>query len=115
MAGQLIASLVISLLLTCIIELTAAFIMGPSDKKSMLLVLLVNTLTNPVVVLLNFLNREYFGLPTAAVVAVLEIAAVITEGFCYKTFDEKRRRPYLCSLIFNAVSYCTGIVINFLI
>ena len=76
--------------------------------RDVLLVVLVNVLTNPAVVLLYWLAMWYTGLPRIAVIVVLEISAVLIEGRHYRMRSRDLRRPMLFSIAANALSYGIG-------
>ena len=103
-----------ALLLTIIIECVFAFIFGLRNKRNFLIVMLVNIMTNPIVVsvpvlVLVKLGRKYV-FPS---LMILEVLAVLSEGFVYKkTLDFKKINPYLFSFILNVISYIIGEVIN---
>ncbi len=99
-------SLAISLLLTLLFEVSFALVCGIRTGKGILLTVLVNTLTNPVVVLLHW----FF--PQVWVTAALEIAAVLVEGGIYKLCSDSIRRPFLYALAINAFSYFCGLGLN---
>jgi len=93
----------ISLLLTLAIELLIALIWGIRGRRKILLVLLVNILTNPAAVLLCWL-----GIPQLPV----ELAVVLTEALIYKDPAWNIRRPVLLAVVCNAISWGTGILIQ---
>ena len=102
------------LIITIVIELIVALIIGVRDKKDILNVVLVNILTNPVVVsfpifvfLLRGETARWITLVT------LEILTVIVEGFVYyKFFKYRKLNGFLVSLILNLASYGIGELIN---
>ena len=107
----------ISLALTLATELAIAFLFGLRTRKNMLLVVLVNVLTNPPAVLCNWLCRLY--LPhynRVPVQLVIEAAVVIVEAFVYCRFarDEQRqiKRPVLLALTANGCSWLLGLLIG---
>ena len=69
---------------------------------------LVNCLTNPVVVTLH----SFF--PAPAVTAALELGAVVTEALLYRAWGRNVYRPWLFALLVNAFSYFLGVLINHL-
>ena len=105
--------MLICLLLTIIFEIVIGLIIGIRDKKDILNIVLVNMLTNPLVT----------SIPTALVffvstlvsnisLVILEILAVVIEGFIYKrVLKYKRINPYLVSLILNIGSYLLGLIV----
>ena len=110
MLPTLFLTLGISLLLTLLLEgLFAFFLGGIRSLRGLLLTVLVNMLTNPPVVL------TYTLFPSLPVKLALEVAAVLVEGFVYKTCSEEIRRPFLYALCINAFSFLTGELINLLL
>jgi len=107
---QLISVFVFSLSLTLILELGFALCWGLRQKHDFTVVILVNILTNPVVVLL------YHTVPHAKdFVLFLELGAVLVEAFCYHFCSVTLRKPVLFSMCANLFSYGTGCVINLLV
>lgn len=109
--------MVISLSLTIVIECFLAFLFGVRKKSDYGLIVLVNILTNPLVVSISFFTAIRFGTYTKRnVVFFLELFAVIAEGFIYKRMlDYKKLKSYLFSILLNGASYFWGIIINALI
>lgn len=101
------------LILTILIEGAAALILG-YRKTDLLFTVLVNIMTNPVVVVSTFLVGFFFGNKVRMPVEIAaEILVVIVEGFVYyKVMDRKKINPFLLSLILNGISYGMGFVIN---
>lgn len=112
MIEALIISLVVSLLLTLVLECGFFFIVGKSDKKDLLLLVLVNVLTNPLVVLTFWLIQSYTYWNAYIVLVVLEVLAVVVEGGYYKKFGESFKRPFLFALAANAFSFLSGLLIQ---
>ena len=117
MNQTLVTSLVLSLLLTIALEMGFFLLVGKlftskHDKKNILLVILVNVLTNPVVVLLYWLTALYTDWNTVIVLIPLELFAVSAEGFYYKKYSGSFRHPYLFSIAANIFSFGTGILIQ---
>jgi hypothetical protein len=102
------------LILTIVIELIFAIILGIRDKKDILNVILVQVLTNPIVVTIPYLIYIEFGyIPYKVSIYILEVLAVLIEGFVYsKTLKYKKINPYLFSFLLNLFSYSLGLVIN---
>lgn len=104
-----------SLALTVVIELAVAFLLGMRTGKDMLLVALVNLLTNPPAVLCNWLCSlylpEYRGIP---VQFAIEAAVVAAEALIYHIFAADRRwtirRPVRLSLVCNGCSWLLGLL-----
>lgn len=102
------------LLLTIIIELSIALLLKVRDKKDILNIILVNIITNPVVVMSQILLYLYFGYKIEVIgVIILEILVVPIEGLIYKkVLNYKSINPILLSLILNASSLIIGLIIN---
>ena len=100
--------------LTIIMELTLAIILGIRNKKDILTVILVQIVTNPIVVTIPYLIYLYCGYTQYKIsIYVLEILTVIVEGFIYfKTLKHRKINPFLLALILNLFSYLLGEVIN---
>lgn len=103
------------LILTVLIETIVAFILG-YRKKDLLNVVLVNIITNPIVVTIPvFFNVKYGIMPRHISLLVLEILTLLGEGFIYHKYLSRRKiNPYLLSLILNFSSYIIGVIINYL-
>lgn len=106
-------SLGVSLGLTLAFELPFATLWG-LRKRDLTLCALVNLLTNPLVVVCTLLWRAYVPHPDWPLLAALETAAVVAEGLLYRDLGERIRRPMLFSLCANALSYGSGLLVNFL-
>ena len=98
---------------TIVIELIMSLLLGIRNKKDILNVILVNIMTNPVVVsILMYITYNRLFNTTISII-ILEILVILTEGFTYKkvlTFD--KINPYVLSLILNISSYFIGGLLN---
>lgn len=108
----LLYTLFISLLLTIVFELLFFILIGIRDRKNMLLVCLVNIITNPPVVLSYYLITTYTNINNSYVKIILELAAILTESYYYKTYALKLKHPYLIAISANIVSFTIGEMIN---
>jgi len=106
--------MLVSLSCTIILECSAAALLRVRYRKDFLNILLVNVLTNPIVVSVSFAANVFGGLKIRAVSLVfLELFAFLCEALIYrKTLSYKKINPFLISLILNCTSYFLGIVIN---
>ena len=109
---ELIVALALSLIMTLVLEIGFFFVTGKRNKKDFLLVVLVNVLTNPIVVLLYWLAYLYTNWNMTIVIIPLEISAVLTEGFFYMKYAQSIKRPFIFSITANAFSYFLGILIQ---
>lgn len=102
------------LLLTIIIELIIALIIGIRDKKDIINVILVNVITNPIVVLLPIIVYIKFGYTFEKIsLYILEVLTVLLEGLIYKkVLKYKKINPFLISLILNLASFLIGELLN---
>lgn len=113
----MIESLIISLICTIIIEIIISFIIGIRNKKDLLVIVLANTSTNPIVVyianLISLFNNVilYWG-----IAIILESIVVIVE---YKIIENyvinKKTKALFLSLINNTISFAIGVFINIFI
>ncbi len=104
------------LILTIIIEVIVGIILGIRNKKDILNVILVNVVTNPIVVSFPILIYLLFGYNYEMLsLYILEIVTLFVEGFIYKkVLIYKKTNPFLISLILNLSSYLIGELINYL-
>ena len=110
----MIISLIISLILTIIIESSVSFIIGIRDKEDLKVVLWVNILTNPIVVYIaNCLKLLNNNVAYNIVVVIMEILVIIVECIVYKKYlDYKKKSPLLISSLNNIISFSLGIIIS---
>jgi len=106
----LFGALASALVLTLSLELMFSLFWG-LRKKELLLVVLMNILTNPAANLLYW-GAYLAGWNTPLFVLALEIAVVITEGFCLRDIIQ---HPWRFAFFVNLFSYGTGELIKFLI
>lgn len=90
----------LSLGLTLLLELPMAYLWGLRGRD-LITVLAANVMTNPLAVALYLC-----GLPQVPI----ELGVVIAEGFAYSLHFEKR--PWLLSLVSNALSWGIGLLLN---
>lgn len=109
--------MIVSLLATLMIEIVVALCLGIRDKKDLINVLIVNVMTNPLVVSIAFMVNLRHGLMMKRIaMIILEFLALIGEGFVYKrVLEYKKINGYLVSLILNVTSYLLGIIVNMVI
>jgi hypothetical protein len=112
MNRELLIALAISLALTLVFEMSFFYIVGKRNKKDLLLVIMVNVLTNPVVVLLYWLAYFYTNWNTVIVLIPLEAFAVLTEGYYYRKYGQGFKRPFLFSFAANAFSFTLGFLVQ---
>jgi len=115
MIQALLTALTISLMLTLVLEAGFFLLTGKRDKKDLLLVLLVNVLTNPVVVLSYWLVLLLTEWNAIIAFIPLELFAVLVEGYYYKKYGRDFKHPYLFSLTANMLSFWMGVLIQYLV
>ena len=106
----LLPTLGISLALTLILESVFALIWNIKGKRDWLLLLLVNVVTNPIVVTLHFCVSSRWSF-----VLLLEVSAVLAEWLAYRKWGKTIRPALLFSLCANCFSYFSGLLLNYFI
>ena len=103
-----------SLILTVIIEVLVALIIGIRGKKDILNVILVNLITNPIVNVTIITINIYVGLLARNITLyILEILVLLIEALIYrKVLNYKKINWFLVSLILNLSSFGIGELIN---
>ena len=112
----MIRSLIVSLTLTLIIELTVSVILGIREKEDIKIVFLANVFTNPIVVYISncVLYFRLFNI-YFIVVAILEIFALVAEFWIYKKHLKYNKiSPFKLSLIANCCSFGIGLFFSLL-
>ena len=112
MLVDLLRSLLCSLTLTLALELGAALLLGVRARKDLLLIFLVNVLTNPPLVLTLDLVYLAQGMPPWYLIAALELSAVGVEALLFRRrLLYARISPLLLSFLLNALSYFGGLLL----
>ncbi len=111
--NSFLAYMLLCLVSTIIIELIISLILGVRNKKDIVNIILVNALTNPLVVSITNLANLFIGYNESYIVLyILEVLAIICEGFIYhKYLKFKKINAYVLSIIFNVSSYLIGLLI----
>lgn len=104
------------LLITIIIEISIAFNLKIKAKKDFINIILVNLMTNPIVVCIPvYINIKYGLFQRNIMIVILEILTIFVEGIVYKKyFKYNKINPYLISLILNLSSYIIGDFIKYI-
>jgi len=102
--------LVSAVIMTVAFESVVLIFFGKfTPSRFFLIFVLINILTNIVV---NSVSLAVYGVVSiyvyAIIMAILEIAVVIAEGYVYSLMDENKKRMYLLSLIANLASLALG-------
>ena len=109
---MIISSLIKSFILTLIIEYIIIKLIFIKEKVH-IPVLLVNMLTNPLVVYIYNIMSIYSLYYKDIVLLFLELLVVIVEGYVYKYLLEITwKKALIISFISNIVAYLVGILIS---
>lgn len=114
LAMMLIRSLVMSLVITEILELAASACFPKRNLHDFIVVFLVNIITNPVVVYLTF----WFGhrlMPYYLWVIMIESTVWISESLIFRKCLKEKHNPFLYSFVLNASSYFGGMLLDYII
>ena len=99
------------LILTVILELAGAIVLfNIKDKKDLILVILVNIITNPLLVYFSLLLMYYLDISTGtlATYLVLEPIVILVEYLIYKKYLTGRNNCLIISLTLNMISIIGG-------
>ncbi len=102
--------MILCLTITIFVEVMVALILKIHNKTDILNVVLVNILTNPLLVsLLYLVFLKYGAIAKIVFEVVMEILIFVVEGAIYKKYLKYDKiNPYLVSFILNAASYFMG-------
>lgn len=106
----MLKALLLSLTLTLVLEGLYGLVWGLKSRRDWLLLLLVNVVTNPVVVTLYHLVSRHW-----LFVAALEVAAVLAEWLAYRKWGRGTRPAFLFALCANCFSFFSGLLLNYFI
>lgn len=113
--AQILLSLLLSLTLTLIVELALALILKIRGRD-LLIITLVNILTNPAVNFCYYWAAYRFSgqrLIIVLILIALEAAAVLIEFMFYKLLLKKTHIGKLkLSLLLNAASFAAGLIVS---
>lgn len=112
MGRQLLSIMGISLGMTILLEGLFAIALRIRNKKDLLLVCLVNLLTNPPIVLGYYLAVYYTSWNPTLVKIPLELLAISVEAYYYTTRGQKFHHPVWFAIAANLISYSTGVIIR---
>ena len=104
------------LILTIVIELIVGLILSIRNKKDIFSIIIVNVITNPIVVLSQSIIRIKTNYTIEVIgIIILEILVVLVEGLIYKkVLKYKELNPFIFSLLLNSSSFFIGELINML-
>lgn len=104
------------LILTIVVELTVARLLGIKNNQALLIVVAAQIFTNPIAVFITSAcmdwaadSAQYYG----CVIAV-ELVVIVVEGLIYK-FKGVSKAPWGLSILCNLASVSVGILIQTLI
>ena len=104
----------VSLGATIVLESLVVILMSEHSKKNMLLLFLVNLLTNPMAVFLSYVGKYYTGFPDIMIQIPIEIIVVLVEVGIYIWFSKdenwKIKRPILLGILANIFSWSIGLM-----
>lgn len=112
--NKLYEIIIICLISTIIIELFISILLKVKNKKDLLNIILVNIMTNPIVVVIPYVVYLYYGIIYRHVtLLILEILTIFFEGFTYKkVLKYNKINCYILSIILNISSYLIGLIIS---
>ena len=107
----------ISMLLTLLLEHAVIFLLREGTRKNIVLLLLVNVLTNPAAVFLALLGNMFGGVGGELWFQIpIEIVVVVVEAGIYWIFSKEKEwkihHPILLAVVANMVSWLSGVVIQ---
>jgi hypothetical protein len=108
-----LGSYLLTLLLTLLIELSVAYIFGYREKRKLIIFLLVNIVTHPLLSYFLWINSTLLIIPINYFsIIILEIAVVLVESLLLH-FGLKDRclKMFKVSLLMNAASFVLGLLI----
>lgn len=111
---MLLNVLIKCLLITILIEFIGAIIIGIRDKKDILIIILINILTNPILNIIYLIVTIYLKFINEKIALyILEVLVVVIEGVIYKKyFEYKKINPFIISIILNTLSYSMDIILE---
>lgn len=113
----MIRSLIISLILTIVIELFISICIGIRKKNDIITIIATNTLTNPIVVFIyNIIVNSLEELLYWIVIIAIEIIVIFVEGKVYKkVLEYKKISGIKLSFINNIMSFGISLIIAILV
>ena len=112
MNSQLVYTLIMSLFLTLVLEVFFFYLSRKRNRIDLLLLIMVNIITNPLVVIIHWLMVAYTSLNITITTLALEALAVYSEGLYYKKYAKDITRPFLFSLGANLFSFLIGVLLQ---
>lgn len=98
---------------TIAIEVAFSLFVGIRGWRNLMIVGLVQVMTNPAVVLaMMFCRERLYDWPVYAYELPLEAMVVFAEGCVYWKFLREGKRPFSFSLMANYISYSMGFILS---
>lgn len=108
----MIKSLILSLILTIGFEVFLSYILGVRKPCNLIIVIIVNICTNPIVVFISNLILYINNLITYYIcVAILEVGAILIEWLLYQKYLKEKLHPLKLSICNNIFSFFMGLII----
>ena len=100
------------LILTVLFEGIAACLMGLRTKKELLLTVLANIITNPLLVYFSLLLMYHMGIEKGRLITylILELLVILVEYLIYRNHLPGKRNCLLLSFVLNIVSIIGGLI-----
>ncbi len=100
------------LALTIVLECSAAWIIGIRNRRDQFLIMLVNGITNPLLVLFGSILMYNIGVRYGYILiyTVLEPVVILTEYRLYRAYLSPGHRVFLLSLVLNLISILGGML-----
>ena len=99
---------------TIILEALVMILIGERSKKNLLLLLLVNILTNPLAVYLAYVGKTFSNLSEIWIQLPIEVAVIFIEVGIYVWFSKdekwKIKRPVFLGILANLFSWSIGLM-----
>lgn len=112
---ELLTLLGISLILTIMFEVQTAYVLGVRDSKDLLLILLINLLTNPPVVIAYYLVYNYAPRYLTLTTIGLELLVILTEYHYLKNYGRRIKHPFILTASMNLFSFGVGKVLQIIL
>lgn len=113
--NNLLHTMLISFLLTVILEEAFVILLKFRERRMLLLIALINLLTNPPTVLAYYLLMQYTNYSPVQLTLGLELMVVLVEYFYLRHYGQNVRYPLWLAIGINVFSYGIGRIINILL
>jgi len=98
------------LILTILFECTAAWLLKIQSKKDLILIILANIITNPLLVWFSLFLMYHVGVEIGMTITycLLEPSVILIEYLIYSRYLETRINPLFLSALLNVISIFGG-------